>query len=43
MKNKGFNHFDKSAARCAHLLPQDKKKGTPRLPEGTLKCTHLAA
>ena len=43
MTDKGFNNFDKYAPRCAHLFPQDKKKSASRLPEGILKCTHLAA
>ena len=32
MTDKGFNLFDECAARCVHLFP-----------EGTVKCTHLAA
>ena len=41
MKDKGFNPSDECAARCAHRPL--KKKRAPLLPEGTLKCTHLAS
>ena len=38
---KGVNLSDAYAARCVHLSPQEKS--APRLPEGIVKCTHLAA
>ena len=38
MTDKGPNLFDECAARCPF-----RKKSTPLLPEGTVKCAHLAA
>ena len=35
------NLFDECAPRCVHLFPQGKN--ALLLPEGTVKCTYLAA
>ena len=41
MTDKSFNFCDEYPARCVNLFPQEKS--APLLPEGTVKCTHLAA
>ena len=41
MVDKGFNLFDKCAARGKHLVPQEKRP--PLLPDGAVKCTHIVA
>ena len=37
-----FNLFCECADRCVHMFPQEEEC-THLLPEGTVKCTHIAA
>ena len=41
MAEKELRLFDECVARCVNQSSQ--KKTVPLLPEGTVKCTHLAA
>ena len=42
MSGKGLNLFDECAAECVYTYVPSGWNSVPLLPEGTIKCTHLA-